>query len=305
VTRARTAAIAAAAALLALAACWFTGSVAPRSDLAGLTASPRAMRASQKTSVQAFATPAGNFLNAGLRHRLDALWLEAGDARTPAELKQRLAAVLARHFAPQDLPRAAQLLDRYVDYRVALGELKPPANASDPRALGDALAARQKLRRQWFAPDEYDALFAREDALDVFTIARLEIMRDGGLTASQKQERLRSAELGLGDTEVAARAAFVQHEAVAAQNASFEANGATDAQRYAQRSASFGDAAAQRLAQLDADERDWQARLSRYAQARSAQTPPPQLQALAQQLFSPEERLRLEAALTLRASSGR
>jgi len=247
------------------------------------------------------AAPDDPFLSRGLRHQLEALWLEAGDAASPADLRQRLMALAPSQFAAVDLPRALQLIERYVDYRIAVSKLKPPADLSDPDALRQAMQERSRLRRGHFTEDEYEALFAQEEALDRYTIARLEILRNGGLTPQQQQAALREAEHELAEGERQARADSVVHLAVAAQTAGFEAAGLTDAQRFAQRRSAYGDGAAQRLAQLDTAEREWQARLDQYAAAKSASAVPDQLEALKQQLFTAEERLRVEAALALRS----
>lgn len=244
--------------------------------------------------------PPDPFLTSDLRHKLEAMLLEAGDAPTPAALKARLAGVVARHFSAGEATRALALAERYVDYRVALGEIKPPADAGDPRALSAAVQARQRVRERYFAGEEYHALFAQEEELDRFTIARLEIERNASLTPAQKLAALKDAESELGDAQKAARADAVAHVAVAAQTASFDAQGVSEQARYAHRRNQYGDAAAQQLAQLDREEAQWQQRLSQYAAARDGKATESQLQQLRQQLFSAEEQLRVEAALELR-----
>lgn len=242
------------------------------------------------------------FLSGQLRFKFEALLLEAGEADTPVALKKRLAALIGRHFEPADAARALALLERYVDYRAALGELKTPADPSDPSALRQAVHARQQVREKHFAPDEYQALFAEDEALDRFTLARIEVESNASLTPAQKQDAVREAERELGANERAARADAVAHMAVAAQTATFDAGGVSEHERFAQRSAQYGDAAAQQLARLDREESNWQARLTEYAIARTGNTNPGRLQQLSQQLFSSEEQLRIEAALTARAS---
>lgn len=244
--------------------------------------------------------PADPFLTADLRYKLEAMLLEAGEAGTPAALKQRLAGLVTRHFSSEQATRALALAERYVDYRVALGDIQAPADLSDPRALRAAVQARQLVREKHFAGEEYQALFAQEEELDRFTLARLEIERNAGLTRAQKQAAIRDAELELSQAQRAARSEAVAHLAVAAQTAAFDTQGVSDQARHAQRSAQHGEAAAQRLAQLDREERDWQQRLSQYAAARDARTGEDQLQQLRRQLFSPEEQLRIEAALLAR-----
>ena len=88
--------------------------------------------------------------------------------------------------------------------------------------------------------------------------------------------------------------------AAAAQTAVFNASHADERTRYAARSAQYGPAAAQAMAQLDREEQHWNQRLDQYSQARAQQGEGPGLQQLRQQLFSPEEQQRIDAALALR-----
>lgn len=240
------------------------------------------------------------FLTPALRHQLDALLLEAGEVRDPAALKLRLASLARQRFAPADAQRAVELLDRYVDYRVAVSALKPPADMGDPHALRQSLEERRRLRERHFDEAEYQALFGSEEELDRFTLARLEIQRNPQLTATQKQSALQQAEQELGTAHRAARAETTQHLAVAAQTESLDAQGAGDSERYRQRRAIHGDEAAQRLATLDQETRDWQARLAQYEAAR-ANLGTAELDILRQRLFSAQEQMRLDGALALRA----
>jgi len=255
-------------------------------------ASPRA------TLGQAHGDP---LLAPGLRDALEALLHAAGDAPDPETLKQRLEALAGQHFPAELSTRALALARRYVDYRVALGQLKAPADLTDPRGLREAMEARQKVRRQYFDADEYDALFAREAELDQYMLARLEIERNTALTPAQKRSALQDAEAGLGAEQRAQRAEAVAHMGAAQQTAAFNARGTDDRTRHAERSAQYGEEAAQRLAQLDQQENDWQSRLEQYQQAREATQDPARLQQLRNQLFSPQEQLRIDAALALRA----
>ncbi|RID97267.1 lipase secretion chaperone [Simplicispira hankyongi] len=239
----------------------------------------------------------------GLRDELEAMLLEAGNMPDPQALKRRLAELVARRFGEALSTRALALAERYVDYRVALGELKPPEDATDPRALRDVLQARDALRRQYFDESEFDALFADQQALDRYTLARLEIERNPDLTAEQRRQALAGTETELDPQQRAERAQSVVQEAVGAQTAAFNAAGTDDRTRFAQRSARFGEDAAQRLAQLDAQDRDWNARLDDYARAQASQTDANALAQLRERSFTPQEQLRLDAALALRAVS--
>ena len=301
------------AGLAALGLAWFAEPEATiGSPQAAQTASKRPFIAGSATADQLIAAtgaPANRasaetrkaFLaSGGLRFKLEDVLLEAGESPTPAALKQQLASLVSRYFFGTDLPLAAELLDRYVDYRVALGAVKAPADPSDPEALRAVLDARRRVREKHFSADEYAALFAQEEELDRFTVARLEIERNPDLTAAQKAAAVREAERDLSDSERAARAEAAAHIAVASQSAAFEVARVSEHERYAQRRSQYGEAAAQQLAQLDREERDWQARLDAYAAGKARNEPAGELNRLRQQLFTPEEQLRLEAALALR-----
>nr|WP_060986843.1 lipase secretion chaperone [uncultured Acidovorax sp.] len=244
--------------------------------------------------------PADPLLVHGLRDTLEALLMEAGDASDPATLKQRLAALINQHFPAALATRALALAERYVDYRVALGSLRAPQDLTDPRALRDALEARHKVRLQFFDDAEYDALFAREAELDRYTLARLEIERNTQLSPEQRAQALQAADDELSAERRAERSAATEHMAAAAQTAAFNATNADERTRYAARSAQYGPAAAQAMAQLDREEQHWNQRLDQYSQARTQQGEGPGLQQLRQQLFSPEEQQRIDAALALR-----
>ena len=244
--------------------------------------------------------PADPLLVHGLRDTLEALLMEAGDASDPATLKQRLAALVNQHFPAALATRALALAERYVDYRVALGSLRAPQDLTDPRALRDALEARHKVRLQFFDDAEYDALFAREADLDRYTLARLEIERNTQLSPEQRAQALQAADNELSAERRAERSAATEHMAAAAQTAAFNASNADERTRYAARSAQYGPAAAQAMAQLDREEQHWNQRLDQYSQARAQQGEGPGLQQLRQQLFSPEEQQRIDAALALR-----
>lgn len=245
-------------------------------------------------------SPADPLLVHGLRDTLEALLMEAGDASDPATLKQRLAALVNQHFPAALATRALALAERYVDYRVALGSLRAPQDLTDLRALRDALEARHKVRQQFFDDAEHDALFAREAELDRYTLARLEIERNTLLSPEQRAQALQAADNELSTERRAERSAATEHMAAAAQTAAFNASNADERTRYAARSAQYGSAAAQAMAQLDREEQHWNQRLDQYSQARARQGEGPGLQQLRQQLFSPEEQQRIDAALALR-----
>lgn len=245
------------------------------------------------------------FLTADLRHRFEAMIHEALAGGPPGDaegLKARMRPLVGKYFSADLAVRASALAERYVDYRAALGKIAAPADPTDPRALRTAIEERQRLQRRHFTGEEYDTLFAKEAELDRYTLARLEIERNPGLTPAQKDAALRAAERELDDRERAARAGATQHLDAAAQTAALNARNASDAEKFAAREASYGQAAARELEKLDREDRDWQARLSEYAYARSRLTPQ-ELQQFRDARFTVQEQMRLEAALALRGAN--
>ena len=250
-----------------------------------------------------FADP---LLGADLRQHIEALLLEAnalGETSDPAVIRQRAALLITRHFPADQAVRAAALVERYIDYRVALGNIRPPTDPGDPRALRSAIEARDRVRSNYFAPEENEALFARDAELDRYTLARLEIERNSALDKSQKETALHEAEAVLSAEQRAQRADATSHLVVAEQTAAFDAGGISEQARYAQRQAAHGDAAARNLAQLDREERDWQSRLGDYDAARKSGASEQDLQRVRSRLFSESEQLRLPGALTARTQA--
>lgn len=241
----------------------------------------------------------------GLRDALEALLLEAGEAVSPEDLKHRLAALVAGRFGDTLATRALALAERYVDYRVALGQLQAPPDATDAQALREAIRARDALRRQHFDETEYEALFADQEGLDRYTLARLEIERNPDLSDAERRKALQSTQTELSDAQRADRAQSVLQVDVAAETADFNARGVDAHARYAERSTRYGDDAARRLAQLDTEDQQWSARLDDYARAQAAHASPEQLALLRARTFTAEEQLRLDAALQLRAQAAR
>jgi lipase chaperone LimK len=242
------------------------------------------------------------FLTPDLRYRLEAVLHEAGDAGTPQLLKQRAAALVHSQFQPDERVRALQLLERYIDYRVAMSALVPPADLSDPRAVRALLDARRRVRERHFDQDEYRTLFATEEELDRFTLSRLEIARQPQLDETQKAAATQRAAASLGDDTRQVRAEVVKHHAVADQTQALDARGASDSERYEERRKAYGDEAASRLATLDREQREWNERLDRY-QVALRDLPAAEAATLRSQLFTAEEQLRLEGALARRAQA--
>ncbi|HEX7864561.1 MAG TPA: lipase secretion chaperone [Variovorax sp.] len=295
--------LAAAAVVLAAGAAWW---------LAGGEEAPAFMAASVDRPAASSALPAvSTAASGGSVHALDPLLTpdllrifeqmlndsQARDRGDKEGLMAEMRAKIDKYLPPEWRVRALGLLERYIDYRYAL-EALPVASIGDPAGLRRILDARAGIRSRYFAPEEVEGLFGANEKFDRFSVEKLEIERNRNLTPEQKREALaKTEETWLTPEQRADRIATKAQLAVGEQTAALEARGASPQERFAERSQRYGHEAAQRLATLDQQEQDWQSRLSRYAAADEATRA--QLQA---ELFTPQEALRLQAALEMRAA---
>ncbi|RTQ32621.1 lipase chaperone [Variovorax gossypii] len=292
--------LAAAAVVLAAGAAWWLAggeeapapAVASAAGPAASSALPAVSTAASGTSVHA----PDPLLTPGLLRTFEQM-LDDSQARDKEGLMAEMRAKIDKYLPPEWRVRALGLLERYIDYRNAL-EALPAADIGDPAGLRRILDARAGIRARYFAPEEVEGLFGAEEKFDRFSVEKLEIERNRSLTPEQKREALaKTEETWLTPEQRADRVASTAQLAVGEQTAALEARGASPQERFAERSQQYGHEAAQRLAALDQQEQDWQSRLSRYAAADEATRT--QLQA---ELFTPQEALRLQAALEMRAA---
>ncbi len=222
----------------------------------------------------------------------------------PHGFRARLAARAKAHFPPELADSAIAFLNRYVNYLESLDALNLSSAKNDLASLRSLYEARSALRKSFFAPEEYEALFARDDRLDRYTIARMEIEANTKLDAREREQALAAAASELTPDGRAERASWQLHLTALNQTALFDAKQTGDEERFAARKAEHGEAAAQRLAELDRSEREWQSRLAQYEQAeratRDGTMTDTQLTALQDRMFNAQEQPRLEAALALR-----
>jgi lipase chaperone LimK len=218
--------------------------------------------------------------------------------------RARLAERVRKQFAPELAEHAIAFVNRYLNYLESLDALNLPSQAQDVAALRNVFETRKAIRQAHFSPEEYEALFARDDRLDRYTLARFEIQADTKLTSAEKTEALNAVANELTPEERQERANTQAHLALQRQTEVFDKQRTSEEERFTVRAAEHGEAAAQRLAELDRVERDWHGRLAQYEQAqraaREGAMTNEQLAGVKQKLFDSREQLRLEAALALR-----
>jgi lipase chaperone LimK len=205
--------------------------------------------------------------------------------------------LLAGRIPPAHLARAQRLLAQYQRYRDALASRAPLRLPGDSpaAALAEFLEVRQTLQREYFSPDEIAGLLAEDHRYDTFTVARLRTTERNDISLAEKEQRIRQLETDmLSETQREIRHTATLPSRIAQLNARLEQTAAPASERQSARAAEFGETAARRMAELDRREAAWQQRIHQLAQA-----DPATQQQMRATLFSPTERLRLDAALSL------
>lgn len=206
---------------------------------------------------------------------------------------------LERRLAPGPARQAKVLLGKYLDYKRALatleGTLTPGRDMlAGARARRDAML---KLRKAYFSEREIAGLFGDADAYDADALARLEITQDKQLSAPRRQAGLAALDAALSPEQRARRAAPLAIINLEKSVADMRARGAGDNEVYRARAAAFTPEAAARLAELDKEQAQWQARIAAYRQQRRQVAPgdTQALQRLRDAGFSALEQKRLAA----------
>jgi lipase chaperone LimK len=231
--------------------------------------------------------------------------LGSGNLRDdPQGFRVKLAERVRTQFSPELAAHAIAFINRYLNYLESLDAMNLPSQAQDVAALRSVFETRQAIRQAHFSPEEYEALFARDDRLDRYTMARFEIQANTNLTPSERTEALNAVANELTPEERRERENMQAHLALQRQTESFDKKQTSDEERFAARASEHGEAAAQRLAELDRTQRDWDLRLAQYENAlnanRNGTLANDELAATRDRLFNEREQLRLEAALALR-----
>jgi lipase chaperone LimK len=261
---------------------------------------PRADYVLATSSLRGSAVDGGVMLDGGrvvpdreLRRLFD-WWLSLDGELAPAAIRSELAQWLAERHDPGAAQRVLDLFDRYLQYRAAVAGI----DATLP--LEERLARLHELRLAWLGRELADAFFADEEREAAQALERRRVAGDALLTRDERTARIAALDATLPAPERAAREAELEPWLVEAQTRALA--GASDVERRRERSALWGNAAAQRLAALDAQRSDWAARVAAYRRERDAllaSTAPAHQQVVLTELrarrFAPHEARRVES----------
>lgn len=176
---------------------------------------------------------------------------------------------LASQVQGPALAQARDLLKRYLDYRLAMIDL--PKGNSEPtaEAFEQHLQALAQLRGQYFSEAEIQAFFSSDISQDEFMLAQLSL-HERGLSPEEYRVQLAQLEAQLPTEQRLARQQVSRDGELYETTEAMRQAGASDEEIYQLRAKTLDPQAASELQKLDAERRDWQARLQTYAQARNS-----------------------------------
>ncbi len=179
----------------------------------------------------------------------------------------QLVARIRRALATLQEPARSEamgILGAYLDYKLELGELE--AASGEVATLNPDAMARQheqirSLRRRWLDAETAEAFFAVEEAVDDFQLARMRVRADDSLSDEARAARLHEAEQALPQPLRQAREQtrkFSDYQQVRQQLRD------DPEALQAWRESAFGAEAAERLAQVEAQQQAWDERWQAY-----------------------------------------
>ncbi len=280
-------------------------------SVAGRTTAPPLSLAGTQVDGRFHLDASGNLLITEDIRRIFDYFLSTQGEESLASSIQRLRSHIAGQLGAPAQGQALALLDQYLDYKrqLVLLERDLPLLA-DLAALRQREAAVQALRARIFSAEAHQAFFASEEAYNSFTLQRLAIQRDASLDPATKAAAIDQLRSALPEELQGMVASQLQAE-LRVQVSALRAAGGNPEQVRQLRQQLVGAEATIRLETLDDQRRQWQQRLQDYLKEKtrieaseglSDSDKAAAINRLEEEGFSPQERLRLQAASDLAAA---
>lgn len=212
------------------------------------------------------------------------------------------------------LSQLIELWSRYLDYRQALATLKPPNVSQDSANYYQMiLNSVSNLRKQFFSEYEIQGLFGTSDQYDQYTINRMKILDDQRLSEIEKAQKLKALFDQLPEDWKENLKELSKLEDLRKLSSDIKARGGSAQELHQMRVNLVGQAATQRLENLDVQRADWDSRINHYLNARdsileSGMSDVAQQQAITQlknnQFKNQQEQLRLQTFETTHDQGG-
>lgn len=220
--------------------------------------------------------------------------LTAVGERSLAQIREAIVKDITAELNEKSQKEALRILDAYLKFKTALGSVNQPKMTEiSGAALARHFRSIRDLRALYFQPSEITALFGNVDEYDDYTAKKLAIVQNKSLSEADREAQLQYLKNTLSAESRAHVEQPVVHLTLAAKEEQARQQGATPAEIQQIRSNMVGADAAKRLEALDREEAAWKARIKQYQEARAAS--PDSAQQLKNNLFTPQEQLRLAA----------
>ena len=222
----------------------------------------------------------------------------------------RIRAYIRHKLPAKAAVQAEQILDSYLAYREALGHV--PQVQGDPSlnipGIRQQKEAVQALRSQYLTREVSEAFFGDEDAYDRYTMARIEVMQDKSLSATEKAKRTAELLNGLPPALKESVQTLNKYQELTTFTEDWKTRGGKPEELRAIREQVVGVEAADRLEALDQERAVWDGRMNDYLQQRenimnnqalSEQDRKKQVNDIKQKNFNEQERIRVDALETI------
>lgn len=192
-------------------------------------------------------------INAALRRSFDA-WLANAQEHDLAPAWLSLQDYAQRHgLVETALAQLKALFERYIGYRKEINDFEFPLGISYLEQLKLAIDVKSKAAERWFQPDEIEAFFANEFALDAQALQRAE----AGMKHKDADAQIEWLDSYLASADENTRKAFMP----TLQLAKLEQHMASGIENYADQ---YDPQTLQRLVELENKEADWKRRVRQY-----------------------------------------
>jgi lipase chaperone LimK len=243
----------------------------------------------------------------GVRHVFDYFLSAIGEEPLDTILA-RIRAYIRHKLPGMAAGEAEQLLDNYIAYKRGLENVQqaqPAAGGNiDIAAVRQQMQQVQALRTQYFSQEVITAFFGDEDAYDRYTLARLDVIQNKNLSATQRAQQLAALQQQLPTSIQESMQTVNQYQNLEALTADWKKRGGSPAELRQIRESLVGADAADRLETLDKDRAGWDQRMNSWYSERDAiinntnlseQDRQSQLNELRKSRFNDTERMRVES----------
>ncbi|MFW2176319.1 MULTISPECIES: lipase secretion chaperone [unclassified Moraxella] len=259
----------------------------------------------------------------GLRRLFD-YFLSAQGEESLEAIRQRTEDYIRQHTPEPASSQAIALYHRYLDYLQALSQVdsqlnqqRQPINDGTALSMDLGVVAKQlqqvqQLQAKFFDLATRQAFFAQDNALNDYSLQMMTINQNAQITPAERQQRIDQAKQTyinqFSDPKVKAQLQQQQNiEQLLTETQRLQQQGASPQAINAMRRKYVSEEAVQRLEQLDQEQANFENRVQIYQQQRQqllqqyGNNPQAQqaITTLQQQLFTPEEQLRLDAVIKL------